>query len=200
MVAAVHSRAGRMAYGPALTHSSCHRVHRNCELQRPSCVTMLVFPDNDDIVELGCKRTKLLRAEWINRGFLYRVRHIFGACPAFCHYYSNSASRCFPRCFPVLPGASRSSRRASRWRGGAACFIRRRMRRMQPWRIVPRRSMRGSDRAGGPGRFFKIYIFDDCQIIENNNIKTGIFGQPEAKVHLGRAWRIEFPYRNIRES
>ena len=154
LAAAVHSRAGPMAYGPALTHSSCHRVHRNCELQRPSCVTMLVFPDNDDRVELGCKRTKLLRAEWINRGFLYRVRHIFGACPAFCHYYSNSASRCFP-VLPgaSLPGASRSSRRASRWRGGATCFIRRRMRRMQPWRIVPRRSMRGgrtgpADRAG----------------------------------------------------
>ena len=29
---------------------------------------------------------------------------------------------------------------------------------------------RRQDRAGGPGRFFKIYIFDDCQIIENNNI------------------------------
>ena len=24
-------------------------------------------------------------------------------------------------------------------------------------------------------------------------IKTGTFGQPEAKVHLGRAWRIERP-------
>ena len=68
--------------------------------------------------------------------------------PLLQQFY-NSASRCFP----VLPGASRSSRRASRWRGGAACFIRRRMRRMQPWRIVPRRSMRGgrtgpADRAG----------------------------------------------------
>ena len=29
---------------------------------------------------------------------------------------------------------------------------------------------RRQDRAGGPGRFFKIYIFDDCQIIEKNNI------------------------------
>ena len=104
-------------------------------------------------VELGCKQIQLIHPVWLRSGFLYRVRHIFGACPAFCHYYSNSASRCFPRCFPVLPGASRSSRRASRWRGGAACFIRRRMRRMQPWRIVPRRSMRGgrtgpADRAG----------------------------------------------------
>ena len=30
--------------------------------------------------------------------------------------------------------------------------------------------VRRQDRAGGPGRFFKIYIFDDCQIIENNNM------------------------------
>ena len=29
---------------------------------------------------------------------------------------------------------------------------------------------RRQDRAGGPGRFFKIYIFGDRQIIENNNI------------------------------
>ena len=29
--------------------------------------------------------------------------------------------------------------------------------------------------------------------------KTGIFCQPEAKVNLGQAWRIEFSYRNIRE-
>jgi hypothetical protein len=49
---------------------------------------MLVFPDNDDIVELGCKRTKLLRTERINRGFLYHVRHIVGARPPFCHYSS----------------------------------------------------------------------------------------------------------------
>ena len=33
---------------------------------------------------------------------------------------------------------------------------------------------RRQDRAGGPGRFFKIYIFDDCQIIENNNIYKNI--------------------------
>jgi hypothetical protein len=32
-----------------------------------------------------------------------------------------------------------------------------------------------------------------------STIKTGIFGQPEAKVHLGLAWRIEFSYRNIHE-
>jgi hypothetical protein len=76
------------------------------------------------------------------------------------------------RCFPVLPGrAGRDSSQAaavlrgasrcfpvvrSRWRGGAACFIRRRVRRMQPWRIVPRGSgldARRQDRAGGPGRF-----------------------------------------------
>jgi hypothetical protein len=31
------------------------------------------------------------------------------------------------------------------------------------------------------------------------NIKTGIFGRPTTKVHLEWAWRIEFPYRNIRE-
>jgi hypothetical protein len=31
------------------------------------------------------------------------------------------------------------------------------------------------------------------------SIKTGIFGQPEAKVHLGQAWRIDFSYRNIHE-
>ena len=30
-------------------------------------------------------------------------------------------------------------------------------------------------------------------------IKKGIFGRPTTKVHLGQAWRIEFPYRNIRE-
>jgi hypothetical protein len=30
-------------------------------------------------------------------------------------------------------------------------------------------------------------------------IKTGIFGRPTPKVHLGWAWRIEFPYRNIRD-
>ena len=30
-------------------------------------------------------------------------------------------------------------------------------------------------------------------------IKTGIFDRPTKKVHLGQAWRIEFPYRNIRE-
>jgi hypothetical protein len=30
-------------------------------------------------------------------------------------------------------------------------------------------------------------------------IKSGIFGQPEAKVYLGQAWRIEFPERNIHE-
>jgi hypothetical protein len=28
---------------------------------------------------------------------------------------------------------------------------------------------RRQDRVGGPGWFFKIYIIDDCQIIENNN-------------------------------
>ena len=33
----------------------------------------------------------------------------------------------------------------------------------------------------------------------SSTIKSGIFGQPEAKVHLGQAWRIEFPYRNIHE-
>jgi hypothetical protein len=32
-----------------------------------------------------------------------------------------------------------------------------------------------------------------------NNIKTGIFGQPDPEVHLGQAWRIELSYRNIRE-
>ena len=32
-----------------------------------------------------------------------------------------------------------------------------------------------ADRAGGPGRFFKIYIFDDCQIIENNNRILSLF-------------------------
>ena len=31
------------------------------------------------------------------------------------------------------------------------------------------------------------------------SIKSGIFDQPEAKVHLGQAWRIEFSYRNIHE-
>ena len=31
-------------------------------------------------------------------------------------------------------------------------------------------------------------------------LKSGIFDQPELKVHLGQAWRIEFSYRNIRES
>jgi hypothetical protein len=30
-------------------------------------------------------------------------------------------------------------------------------------------------------------------------IKTDIFFQPDPKVHLGRAWRIEFSYRNIHE-
>jgi hypothetical protein len=30
-------------------------------------------------------------------------------------------------------------------------------------------------------------------------IKTGIFGRLTPKVHLGQEWRIEFPYRNIRE-
>ena len=30
-------------------------------------------------------------------------------------------------------------------------------------------------------------------------IKTGIFGRPTTKVHLGRAWIIEFSYGNIRE-
>ncbi len=29
------------------------------------------------------------------------------------------------------------------------------------------------------------------------SFKTGIFGQPEAKVHLGQAWRIEFSYKDI---
>ena len=33
-------------------------------------------------------------------------------------------------------------------------------------------------------------------LTSRGTIKTGIFGQPEAKVHLGRAWRIEFPYYN----
>ena len=28
-----------------------------------------------------------------------------------------------------------------------------------------------------------------------SNIKTGIFGRPTTKVHLGQAWRIEFSYR-----
>ena len=31
-------------------------------------------------------------------------------------------------------------------------------------------------------------------------IKTCSFGQPEPKVQLGQAWRIEFSYINIRES
>ena len=36
---------------------------------------------------------------------------------------------------------------------------------------------RRQDRAGGPGRFFKIYIFDDCQIIENNNILSDLISR-----------------------
>jgi hypothetical protein len=46
---------------------------------------------------------------------------------------------------------------------------------------------RRQDRAGGPGRFFKIYKFDDCQIIENNNIQphniclTKFLGAPQRK-------------------
>jgi hypothetical protein len=48
-----------------------------------------------------------------------------------------------------------------------------------------------------------IYSQIDCgygHVLSTDTIKTGIFCQPEAKVHLGRAWRIEFSYRNIRES
>ena len=32
-----------------------------------------------------------------------------------------------------------------------------------------------------------------------NRIKPGIFGKPEAKVHLRQAWSIEFLYKDIRE-
>jgi hypothetical protein len=31
------------------------------------------------------------------------------------------------------------------------------------------------------------------------HVKTGIFGQPDPKVYLGQAWRMEFSYKNIRE-
>jgi hypothetical protein len=36
-------------------------------------------------------------------------------------------------------------------------------------------------------------------VCTQSGIKTCIFGQPEPKVHLGWAWRIEFSYRNIHE-
>ena len=32
-----------------------------------------------------------------------------------------------------------------------------------------------------------------------SSIKTGIFDQPEAKVHLGQVWRIGFSYKDIRD-
>jgi hypothetical protein len=31
------------------------------------------------------------------------------------------------------------------------------------------------------------------------SIKTGIFGPPDPKVHIGQAWRIKFSYINIYE-
>jgi hypothetical protein len=54
------------------------------------------------------------------------------------------------------------------------------MRRMQPWRIVPRTTaLDARMAAAGPGRrtgpvffYYNKYKFDDCQIIENNNMFT----------------------------
>ena len=75
--------------------------------------------------------------------------------------------------FPVLPGASRC------FPVVPPCFpVARRRRMFHPPANAPHAAVayrttaldaRRQDRAGGPGRFFKIYKFDDCQIIENNN-------------------------------
>ena len=51
---------------------------------------------------------------------------------------------------------------------------------------------RRQDRAGGPGRFFKIYIFDDCQIIEKNNIFPSSIYFPEPYIFSGA--RLEFAF------
>ena len=73
--------------------------------------------------------------------------------------------------------------------------------------VWPRGSSQGPGggpmfRAGWP-RGYRISISARARIKYVNftyaDIKTGIFGRPTPKVHLGRAWRIEFPYRNIRK-
>jgi hypothetical protein len=57
------------------------------------------------------------------------------------------------------------------------------------YRVDPRQSYLA--RACAAGRLTLVACMHD--------IKTGIFGRPTIKVHLGQAWRLEFPYRNIRD-
>ena len=55
------------------------------------------------------------------------------------------------------------------------------------------------DAPRGDGPSLKITYSPPRVFNDTHAVKTGTFGQPEAKVHLGQAWRIEFSYRNIHE-
>jgi hypothetical protein len=51
-------------------------------------------------VELGCKQIQLIHPVWLRSGFLYHVRHIFGACPTNLHVLPLFLDRMVPHCRP----------------------------------------------------------------------------------------------------